>query len=61
MRLLTEIGKLMREITPEFGCESVKIHGVRAIMAIIDMLHITAKQCPFLGAENDKVVVGKTE
>jgi hypothetical protein len=39
------------------GDAIVLIHGVHAIKVIEDMQCISVKQGPFLGAENDKIMV----
>lgn len=55
--LYDDQGDLIREITMHAGDAIVLIHGVHAIRVIEDMQCISVKQGPFLGTENDKVIV----
>ena len=50
-------GKLLREVTLRAGDAIVLIHGVHAIRVVEDMQCISVKQGPFLGTENDKILV----
>jgi hypothetical protein len=57
VQLFSENGKLLREIILRRGDGIVLIHGVHAIRVIEDMQCISVKQGPFLGTENDKILV----
>lgn len=57
VRLYSDDGELLREVTMRGGDAIVLIHGVHAIEAIEDMQCISVKQGPFLGPERDKVLV----
>ena len=57
VQLYNDNGKPLREIVLGPGDAIVLIHGVHAIRVIEDMQCISVKQGPFLGDENDKVVV----
>lgn len=57
VQLFSDDGKLLREITMRAGDAIVLIHGVHAIKVLEDMQCISVKQGPFLGTENDKVIV----
>jgi hypothetical protein len=58
VQLFSEEGHILREIVLRAGDAIVLIHGVHAIRVLEDMQCISVKQGPFLGAENDKVLVG---
>ena len=57
VQLYTDDGSLLREVTLRAGDAIALIHGIHAIRVIEDMQCISVKQGPFLGTENDKVVV----
>jgi len=57
VRLFTDEGRLLREIVMRPGDAIALIHGVHAIRVIEDMQCISVKQGPFLGTEQDKVIV----
>ena len=57
VKLYSDDGKLLREITMRSGDAIVLIHGVHAIRVIEDMQCISVKQGPFWGSEHDKVFV----
>lgn len=57
VHLFSDDGTLLREIVLKPGDAIVLIHGVHAIRVIEDMQCISVKQGPFLGTENDKVIV----
>ncbi len=57
VQLYSEEGRLLREITLCAGDAIVLIHGVHAIRVIEDMQCISVKQGPFMGPENDKILV----
>ena len=57
VELYSDAGELLREVTLGPGDAIVLIHGVHAIRVIEDMQCISVKQGPFLGDENDKVMV----
>jgi len=50
-------GSVLREIMLHPGDAIVLIHGVHSIRVVEDMQCISIKQGPFLGAENDKILV----
>jgi hypothetical protein len=50
-------GQLIKEVILKAGDAIALIPGVHAIKVIDDMQCISVKQAPYLGAENDKVVV----
>lgn len=50
-------GELLREMILRPGDAIVLVHGVHTIRVIEDMQCITVKQGPFLGSENDKILV----
>ena len=49
--------ELLREVTLHPGDAIVLIHGVHAVRVLEDMQCISVKQGPFLGTENDKILV----
>ncbi|MDI6740913.1 MAG: hypothetical protein QME74_11200 [Candidatus Edwardsbacteria bacterium] len=49
--------ELLREVVLKAGDAIVLVHGIHAIRVIEDMQCISVKQGPFLGTENDKVIV----
>ncbi len=55
--LYSDERQLMREIVLKQGDAIVLIHGIHAIRVIEDMQCISVKQGPFLGGENDKIIV----
>jgi hypothetical protein len=57
VQLFRDDGRLLREIELEAGDAIVLIHGVHAIKVIEDFQALSVKQGPFLGDEEDKVVV----
>jgi hypothetical protein len=57
VQLYSDDGKLLREIVLRRGDAIVLIHGAHAIRVIKDMQCISVKQGPFLGTEQDKVLV----
>lgn len=50
-------GELLREMILRPGDAIVLVHGVHTIRVIEEMQCITVKQGPFLGSENDKILV----
>jgi len=57
VQLYSDDGDLLREVVMHPGDAIVLIHGVHAIRVIEDMQCISVKQGPFLGTEQDKVLV----
>jgi hypothetical protein len=57
VRLFTEEGEVFREVVLRSGDAIVLIHGTHAIHVIEDMQCISVKQGPFMGIENDKVLL----
>ena len=57
VELYSDDGELLREVELGPGDAIVLIHGVHAIRVVEDMQCISVKQGPFLGDENDKVMV----
>lgn len=55
--LYDDEGKMIETVRLRQGDAIVLIHGVHAIKVIEDMQCISVKQGPFLGAENDKIMV----
>jgi hypothetical protein len=55
--LYDDEGFLIETVRLKKGDAIVLIHGVHAIKVIEDMQCISVKQGPFLGAENDKIMV----
>lgn len=55
--LYSDDGVLLREINLRAGDAIVLIHGVHAIRVVEDMQCISVKQGPFMGSENDKIIV----
>ncbi len=55
--LYDDDGKIIETVRLKQGDAIVLIHGVHAIKVIEDMQCISVKQGPFLGAENDKIMV----
>ena len=55
--LYRDDGHHLREIVLSAGDAIVLIHGVHAVRVLEDMQCISVKQGPFLGPENDKVMV----
>lgn len=57
VQLYSDDGDPLREIVMHPGDAIALIHGVHAIRVIEDMQCLSVKQGPFLGTENDKVIV----
>jgi hypothetical protein len=57
VQLYGDDGELLREVTLHPGDAIVLIHGIHAMRVIEDMQCISVKQGPFLGTEQDKVIV----
>ncbi len=57
IELYNDEGDLLREINLRTGDAIVLIHGVHALRVVEDFQAISVKQGPFLGSENDKVLV----
>jgi hypothetical protein len=57
VELYHDNGTLLREIEMHPGDAIVLIHGVHAIRVLEDMQCISIKQGPFLGTENDKILM----
>ena len=57
VQLFTDDGSFLKEIVLRAGDAIVLIHGVHAIKVLEDMQCISVKQGPFLGTENDKILV----
>jgi hypothetical protein len=57
VELYTDDRRLFREIRLQSGDAIVLIHGIHAIRVIEDFQALSVKQGPFLGNEEDKVVV----
>jgi hypothetical protein len=55
--LFADDGRHLREIVLREGDAIVLIHGIHAVRVLEDMQCISVKQGPFLGPENDKVLV----
>lgn len=55
--LYSDDGEPLREIVLKKGDAIVLIHGIHAIRVIENMQCISVKQGPFLGTENDKIIV----
>jgi hypothetical protein len=55
--LYDDEGNMIETIRLKQGDAIVLMHGVHAIKVIEDMQCISVKQGPFLGAENDKIMV----
>jgi hypothetical protein len=55
--LYDDEGKMIETVRLKQGDAIVLIHGIHAIKVIEDMQCISVKQGPFLGAENDKIIV----
>lgn len=61
IELYNNEGKLLREVIMRPGDAITLIHGIHAIRVIEDMQCISVKQGPFLGAENDKIIIEATK
>lgn len=59
--LYDDDGNKIETVRLKQGDAIVLIHGVHAIKVIEDMQCISVKQGPFLGAENDKIMVSVKE
>jgi hypothetical protein len=57
VQLYGDDGELLREVVMNPGDAIVLIHGIHAIRVIEDMQCISVKQGPFLGTEQDKVIM----
>jgi hypothetical protein len=57
VQLFDDNGRLLREVRVRPGDAVVLIHGVHAIKVVEDFQALSVKQGPFLGDEEDKVVV----
>ena len=57
VQLYTDDGCLLQEIIMHPGDAIVLVHGPHAIRVIEDMQCISVKQGPFMGTEQDKVLV----
>jgi hypothetical protein len=57
VQLYTDDRRLFREIRLNVGDAIVLIHGIHAIKVVEDFQALSVKQGPFLGDEEDKVVV----
>ena len=57
VQLFADDRSLHREVRLHAGDAIVLIHGIHAIKVVEDMQAISVKQGPFLGDEEDKVVV----
>lgn len=55
--LYSDEGVFLKEIVLRKGDAIVLIHGVHAIKVLEDMQCISVKQGPFLGTDNDKIIV----
>ncbi len=60
VQLFDDDGHLLRELRVGPGDAVVLIHGVHAIKVVEDFQALSVKQGPFLGDEEDKVVVETT-
>ena len=60
VQLFDDDGRLLREVRVGAGDAVVLIHGVHAIKVVEDFQALSVKQGPFLGDEEDKVVVETT-
>lgn len=57
VQLFDDAGELLREVRLAAGDAIALIHGVHAIKVVEDFQALSVKQGPFLGDEEDKVVV----
>jgi hypothetical protein len=57
VQLYSDQKELLREIILNAGDAIVLVHGVHALRVIEDMQCLSVKQGPFVGTENDKIVV----
>lgn len=57
VQLYSDEGEMIREVVLGPGDAIVLVHGVHSIKVIEDMQCISVKQGPFLGTENDKIIV----
>ena len=57
VQLFADDKSLFREVRLEAGDAIVLIHGIHAIKVVEDFQALSVKQGPFLGDEEDKVVV----
>lgn len=57
VQLFSDAGELFREVRLGPGDAIVLIHGIHALSVVEDFQALSVKQGPFLGDEEDKVVV----
>lgn len=57
VELYSDDMELIREIILKQGDAIVLVHGTHAIRVLEDMQCLSVKQGPFLGVENDKIIV----
>jgi hypothetical protein len=57
LEVYSDDGSLLREVILRPGDAIVLIHGMHALRVIEDMQCISVKQGPFLGTEQDKILV----
>lgn len=57
IQLYSDNGDLLHEVVMKTGDAIVLIHGIHSIRVIEDMQCISVKQGPFMGTENDKIIV----
>ena len=57
VELYTDDRRLFREIRLRSGDAIVLIHGIHAIRVVEDFQALSVKQGPFLGDEEDKILV----
>ncbi len=55
--LFADDGSKIREVILRVGDSIVLIHGAHSVRVLEDMQCISVKQGPFLGTENDKVMI----
>ena len=60
VQLFDDEGRLLREVRVGPGDAVVLIHGTHAIKVVEDFQALSVKQGPFMGDEEDKVVVQTT-
>src|ERR687895_404146 len=60
VQLFDDEGQLLREVRVGPGDAVVLIHGIHAIKVVEDFQALSVKQGPFMGDEEDKVVVQTT-
>ncbi len=57
VQLYSDEKKLLREVVLNPGDAIVLVHGIHALRVLEDMQCISVKQGPFMGSENDKIIV----